>query len=121
MLSAVRTPSRELASVFGVARSAVRSLPVVLSPSLLPLLSLSDPLFKDFVVLRLKLKLLFLGIVITRVCFILENKEERLHMDFLQKIVKRRHIYTAVLDQPQHGNHIAQSENTARVRGGVMT
>ena len=67
VLSAVRTLSRELALVSGVARSAVRLLPVVLSPSLLLLPSLSDPLFKDFVVLRLKLKLLFLGIVITHV------------------------------------------------------
>ena len=59
VLSAVRTPSRELALVSGVARSAVRLLPVVPSPSPLLLPSLSDPLFKDFVVLRLKLKSVF--------------------------------------------------------------
>ena len=120
MLSAVRIPSRELALVSGVARSAVRLLPVVLSPSLLPLPSLSDPLFKDFVVLRLKLKLLFLGIVITHV-FLKLNKEERLQMDFTQKIIKRREIYIAVVDQPQHSNHIAKSENTAGVRRGIVT
>ena len=56
MLSAVRTPSRDLVSVSGNARSAVRLLLVVLSPLLPPLPSLSDLLFKDFVVLRLKLK-----------------------------------------------------------------
>ena len=59
VLSAVRIPSRELALVFGVARSAVRLLPVVLSPSPLLLPLLSDLLFKDSVVLRLKLNQLF--------------------------------------------------------------
>ena len=56
VLSAVRIPLRDLALVFGLARSAVRLLLVVLSPSLLLLPSLSDPLFRDFVVPSLRLK-----------------------------------------------------------------
>ena len=56
VLSAVRIPSRDPALVFGNARSAVRLLLEVLSLFLLLLPSQSDLLFKDFVVLRLKLK-----------------------------------------------------------------
>ena len=56
VLSAERTLWREAVLVFGNARSAVRSLLVVLSPSPPLLLSPSDLLFKDFVVPRLRLK-----------------------------------------------------------------
>ena len=56
VLSAVRTLSRDPVLVFGNVRNAVRLLLEVLSLFLLLLPSLSDLLFKDFVVLRLKLK-----------------------------------------------------------------
>ena len=56
VLSAVRTLSRDPVLVFGNVRNAVRLLLEVLSLFLLLLLLLSDLLFKDFVVLRLKLK-----------------------------------------------------------------
>ena len=55
VLSAVRTLSRDPVLVFGNVRNAVRLLLEVLSLFLLLLPSLSDLLFKDFVVLRLKL------------------------------------------------------------------
>ena len=56
VLSAVRTLSRDPVLVFGNVRNAVRLLLEVLSLFPPLLLSLSDLLFKDFVVLRLKLK-----------------------------------------------------------------
>ena len=57
--SAVRTLWRELVSVSGSVRSAERSLLEVLGLSLLLLPWLWDPRFRDFAVLRLRLKLIF--------------------------------------------------------------
>ena len=83
VLSAVRTLSRDPVLVFGNVRNAVRLLLEVLSLFLLLLPSLSDLLFKDFVVLRLKLKPL-LQSWNSHLLFIFTNNSMHFHKDLDQ-------------------------------------
>ena len=78
--SAARTLWRELASVFGSARSAERSSLEVLGLLLLLLPWLWDPRFRDFAVLRLRLKLIFDS---WNSDWLFVNKQTTLHKDSL--------------------------------------